>query len=376
MKILILVAGFPPAYLAGGPIRSITAMLKNADSRHRVFVLTNNYDLGSEEPLVADTRIWHKWQSSSVRYLAKGVRGTFVGLGTMRNVKPDVIYLNSFFSLRMSIVFQVLGKLINRSTLVIAPRGELDPGALRQKSFKKQIYLSIARLLGITRNCIWHASSELELSNIEHAVGHKVKVVIRENDTLLPNRSQPPRKSTTTLKVASLSRISPKKNIHVLLAALKSVKEPMRLDILGPAEDLSYFNKCQKIAETLPENIEVHFVGNIDSDSVVDRLNEYDMMLCPTLAENFGHVIAESLAASCPVMCADVTPWTKVLEAGGGVVVRKHDPSGWADCINNYAISGPETWYENRIKAANSYSLWRDSNREPHFFELLDLHIS
>jgi glycosyltransferase involved in cell wall biosynthesis len=46
---------------------------------------------------------------------------------------------------------------------------------------------------------------------------------------------------------------------------------------------------------------------------VREVFSRYDAFVLPTLGENVGHVIAESLSASCPVICSDETPWTDLL---------------------------------------------------------------
>ena len=77
--------------------------------------------------------------------------------------------------------------------------------------------------------------------------------------------------------------------------------------------------------------------GELQPDAVVTTFARYDAFAFPTLGENFGHVIAESLSAGCAVICSDQTPWTPVLLAGGGTVVdaarsavdrRRRSPSG------------------------------------------------
>ena len=41
----------------------------------------------------------------------------------------------------------------------------------------------------------------------------------------------------------------------------------------------------------------------------------------PTRGENFGHIIVESLAAGCPVLLSDRTPWTDFDKKGAGWIV-------------------------------------------------------
>jgi glycosyltransferase involved in cell wall biosynthesis len=37
---------------------------------------------------------------------------------------------------------------------------------------------------------------------------------------------------------------------------------------------------------------------------------EYDFFVLPTIGENFGYVFLEALAAGCPLITSDRTPWT------------------------------------------------------------------
>lgn len=68
----------------------------------------------------------------------------------------------------------------------------------------------------------------------------------------------------------------------------------------------------------------------LELDSVCDAFAQYDAFLFPTLGENLGHVIAESLSAGCPVVCSRSTPWTRVLSRGGGAALASLDFAVWA----------------------------------------------
>ena len=63
-------------------------------------------------------------------------------------------------------------------------------------------------------------------------------------------------------------------------------------------------------------NVSVRYCGPVPFGEAADVLSRYDALLHPTLGENFGHVILEALAAGCPVVVSDATPW-RDLEAKG-----------------------------------------------------------
>ena len=60
------------------------------------------------------------------------------------------------------------------------------------------------------------------------------------------------------------------------------------------------------------------------------------MFFFPTLGENFGHVIHESLAAGTPVLISDQTPWVGLSEKGAGWELPLDNKSAWVNIITTY----------------------------------------
>ena len=118
--------------------------------------------------------------------------------------------------------------------------------------------------------------------------------------------------------VVFLSRIARKKNLARLILALSQVEGPIRLSIAGPIEDPAYWRECKRLIDDLPSNKEVQYVGTVPADSTVEFLANFDLFVLPTLGENFGHVILESLAAGTPVIVGEDTPFGEVEQAGAG----------------------------------------------------------
>src|SRR4029077_14840620 len=87
-------------------------------------------------------------------------------------VRPDVVYLNSFFSTQFSVVAVALRRLylIPAVPFILAPRGEFSAGALSIKPTKKHAFLSAARAPGLHRGIFWQASSAFEAAEIEHQI--------------------------------------------------------------------------------------------------------------------------------------------------------------------------------------------------------------
>ena len=61
----------------------------------------------------------------------------------LNNFNPDVIYLNSFFDFKFSILICLINKYFKKE-LIIFSRGELLLDALRIKYFRKKLYILIS----------------------------------------------------------------------------------------------------------------------------------------------------------------------------------------------------------------------------------------
>ncbi|GAB2517476.1 hypothetical protein GCM10027064_13940 [Microbacterium petrolearium] len=292
----------------------------------------------------------------------------------IRRIRPDVVYLNSLYN----VPFSVLPRLLVASgfwgrgmKVLLAPRGELDPGALQIRALKKRVFNAADRVLRLAARVTWHASSTREERHIRSVHGADAAVVVRENETLLPERALSPSLRGGPLRAVFVSRLSPKKGLLTALQAMRDVDIPMEFDVYGPVEDARYVAECRAAAERIAETVTVRFRGALRPEAVRATLHDYDAMLFPTAGENFGHVIAESLSAACPVVTNDTTPWTELLHAGAGVVVPSPSVGDWRAVVVRIAAMSPAQRLDRRRAAAAAYESWRSQAGGAHVFDLL-----
>jgi glycosyltransferase involved in cell wall biosynthesis len=377
-RILVVAGYFPPAQHGGGPVRSIVAMLRRIPDGFQTTVLTRNTDVDSAAPLTnhAGGSVVEWAPGIGVRYVStRSFRSVASALLGVRRWKPDIIFLNSFFDPSLAIAFQLLiaVKLLQPRLLLLAPRGEFSEGALRLKSRKKAAYIGLYKALRLHKSVAWIASTDEEAADIRRTVDRKARIIVRQNDVELPARAAvpPARDPCKRLRLVHFGRCVPKKGLDIALEALKTVEAPVEFDIFGNEEDRSYTDRCKEIAAELPERSRARFFGHIDAESVRDTIEMYDAALFPTLGENFGHVIAESLSVGCPVMVSDTTPWSETMRHGGGFVVVPNTPQSWAKAIDDYFRVGPTGWAGARSRAAAAYEDWFGQTvNQPHIFEL------
>ncbi|WP_413466826.1 glycosyltransferase [Microbacterium sp. LRZ72] len=257
-----------------------------------------------------------------------------------------------------------------QTPLLVAPRGEFGDGALTRRRFKKRVYISCLRVLGIHRSVIWHSTAPQESTDIRRILGDDAVIVERTNDTLLAPRAANPLAHEGPIRLVFLGRIVPHKGLAVVLAALQDMPVRVELTVFGSREDVGYFAHCKGLASSLPRNVAVDFRGSVPPQEVVRVLHEHDVLVMPTAGENFGHVIAEALSAACVVVTTPMTPWTKVLQAGGGVVIGDRSPNRWRLEIEQLARATRSERLSLRESAAQAYDKWAASPSETHVWAL------
>lgn len=373
VRVLVFSAYYPPAFLGGGALKSVAAIVSQAPEAYDTAVITSDRDLGQREALEVTANSPRHKEGSIVYYGSPDLYHRFRAFIFAHAFKPRIIYTNSFFDPAFSLLPFVLWKtgILRTRYFVIAPRGEFGPGALNIKRSKKTLLLRLFRLVGSAR-VLWHASSPSEAADIRSQIGESAQIIVREDNTSLPPGAAEPTQPGSELRACVVGRVVPVKGIEELLQALAGVSLPIVVDIYGPEEDREYSLRCRSLASRLPPQAVVNFKGAIPSIEVTSTLSTYDVMLLPTRGENFSHVVAEALSVSLPVMCGDVTPWSNYIENGGGVLVGDSGVAAWTGSIEQYAGLTPASRKSKRYAAGKQYEQWRASTAgQSHVFDLI-----
>ncbi|MBG9578179.1 glycosyl transferase family 1, partial [Bacillus thuringiensis] len=82
-----------------------------------------------------------------------------------------------------------------------------------------------------------------------------------------------------------------KKNLKGALTFLKGITGNITFDIYGPIENQNYWSACRNIIESLPNNVQVNYMGQVNNNKVHPLFSNYNAFLFPTFGENYGHVI-------------------------------------------------------------------------------------
>lgn len=313
---------------------------------YEVYVFTGDRDLGDIKPY--KNIITDKWLNqhdgihlfyASPAYLKKKNI-----LQQIRELSPDYIYLNSMFS-KYFAIYPLLMKRQGKisAKMVLAPRGMLKESAVSFKPFKKQLFLTVLRAMGVQKYIAFQATDATEVKDIKRYFGEGASINYIPN---FPGIQQayiePPAKQVGELKMVFVGRIHPIKNLDLLLQCLQTVRATIRLTIVGAIEDAGYWQQCDKLIDSLPENIMVKLVNDVPHQELELILLKQHLFCLPTRGENFGHAIFEALAAGRPVLISDQTPWRNLESRHAGWDLSLNDALGFTTVIEKVATMTQE----------------------------------
>ena len=335
-SVLIVTNYYLPGYKSGGPIKSISLLSEKLKKYFNISVLTSNHDSGDLIPykdIVFNEAL--NLNGYDVVYLSKLTYLNFIN--NVRRLRPDIIYLNSFFSnlTRICLVLNSVG-FIN-AKIVVAPRGEISSGALSINPNRKALYIRLVKMTGlIEKKIFFHATSLSEKNYIESFFRNSVTMIpnLAAKNNIVYRRA----KERGMVKIVFLSRIVQKKNLIYALELLDIMKYPnIYFDIYGVIEDPEYWRKCK---ELIGLNNNITYKGSVTPDNVSKTLSKYHIFFLPTRNENFGHAIVEAMQSGVIPLISNQTPWSDL---------DNYD-AGWSFSLDNKFL------FKNTILEVRDYS--------------------
>lgn len=367
-KILVLTDWYYPGFKAGGPIQSCRNLVLALKDSIDFYVFTSNTDLGESQPypgVVSD-----KWIAISPgENVYYGQPGTFSKkklAEVINSIKPDLIYLNSMFSVRFTIIPLIIlffGKY--KCKIVLAPRGMLNDSALFYKPLKKKVFLKLFKLLGLHWNIHFHATDLKEEKDIIKNFPNAKAVSLAPN---FANQKTPKRlvidKNPGTLKLVFLSRITPVKNLLFVVDLLKKNNFPgtIHLTVAGEIEDKIYWQSCLEKVKSFPSNIQFEYAGAIEHEGLLDWLQQFHFLFLPTFGENFGHAIFEAFIAGKPVIISDKTPWQDLQSKDLGWEIPLSDEKGFVNAITEALEMGQHQYNVMSLMCGSFADTYRNNN--------------
>jgi len=332
MKILYVCSFYKPAYVYGGPTRSVSALCEElAHLGATVTVLTTNangtqpLDVPLRQPVYVDgvTVYYHP--------VVPGFPRMFFYSPELAHVceelvsAHDLVVLETFFTYPTGPVVKACLQM--NKPYIIPPRGQLLFWALRQKQLKKQLYMVLlgryyldhAAALQCSDPVEFEALKSLKLKTPAFVVPNGLNTSVWKNLPpwgALRRTLGIPDDARVLLMLGRLHRVKNPELAVEMLGLLERVDT--HLIFAGPDEE-GYQARLQNRAIALGCSNKIHFTGLLAGEALLQALADANLLVMPSVMESFGMAAVEAMSAGLPVLLSEHVPVGRwVEEAGAG----------------------------------------------------------
>jgi glycosyltransferase involved in cell wall biosynthesis len=319
MHVLCVTDYYKPAYIYGGPARSVPAL---CEAMARTGVQMTVFTTNANGPgRVLDVPICQPLNIDGVQVFYFPVLWALarfhpfysprLGIACEVNgIKFDAVYIPGDWTYPNYKAGQI--SIRNNIPYVISPRGSFMTWSMREKSLKKRIYLELIERKLIDSASAIQVTSSLEEEQI-HKWNFKPPVVIVPNGIDLssyhdlPDRGRfrellnIPSNGTLSLFIGRLHKHKRLDLIIESFAAFAKNKKDSHLLIVGSDDDGS-----GKAAEEQVRNLymvdQIHFMGHLNGLDLLQAYVDADLLVLLSYHENFGMVAVEAMAVGLPVL--------------------------------------------------------------------------
>jgi glycosyltransferase involved in cell wall biosynthesis len=209
----------------------------------------------------------------------------------------------------------------------------LDRWSLRQKAWKKQLYLTFLerRTIQKAEALHWTSDEERQHSGVANASTRGFVLPLG-----LPHAAYQNLPASTDFvekrpwlrgrkMILFLGRLHPKKQPDVVIHAFHAIHRefPEASLVLAGTGEQGYLNLLQKLVRQLGLESHVLFLGMLKGREVQEAYVAATLFVLPSLDENFGLAVAEAMAAGCPVVISRQVALSKEIEKySAGIVIE------------------------------------------------------
>jgi glycosyltransferase involved in cell wall biosynthesis len=339
MRVVHVTPYFAPAFVYGGPPRSILALcqgLQGAGIDVEVVTTVANgaIDLPPSSQGSIEPSGWpaDQYDGVPVHYAARAFPSACFNAAIREPIhvaltRSDVCHIHGLWTVPAWQAARAARQL--GVPFVVSPRGMLQPAAREHRGWRKRVAFELFERHYLMDAVRLHATSEAEAAVLRTIV-EPARVVTIPNgiDLSAPDRAPSGARARFGIPedvplVAFVGRLHPIKRLDLLTEAVALVREAYpstRLILAGPEE-----GGLAPIAWQLARlGQSVQVVGSLDDDAKWALLRESTALVMCSDSENFGASVAEAMAAACPVVVAQTCPWREVQEQGCGFWVPQN----------------------------------------------------
>ncbi len=334
MRLLCITGYYKPAYVYGGPVRSVSTLCENLASRGiDVTIFTTNAN-GPGQSLNVPTSYPVELEGVRVHYFPRSelarlfpFHSSELGRACWAQMDQfDLVYFCATWTYPMF----VGGRAACAANIpyIISPMGSFMRGALKEKWFKKWLYFHLVEKHLVNQAQIIRCTSALEEEQLQDLSLRPHSVIIPEGINLdffssLPKRGDL-RKALGLSSKAQLSifvgRLAPEKRLSFTIQAFSQIAGQLphtHLALIGP--DQGCRSSLQHQVDVLKLKDRVHFTGKLTGADLLQAYADADLLVLLSRRENFGMAAIEAMAAGLPVLLSNavgLADYVKQAQAG------------------------------------------------------------
>ncbi len=311
-QVLVFIDWYKPFFKAGGPVRSLVNMVDHLHDHIDFHIVTGDRDYtATTSPAEPSKDQWTTQDKGErVWYASPEGRSGVRWKALLQERAWDAVYINGMWS-RWSTMLPLWLLRGTKQRRIVAVRGMLASGVMRQKNTLKRLTLLVMRAAGCFKGVEFQATNAEEVEDVKRwfgsdAVVHLVPNLGRKLDRDTP---APISKRPGELRLVSVGRIAQEKNTLFAIERLGGITGDVSFDLYGTVYDEQYWQRCQAAIATLPPNVRVPWHGEVAPEHVPEVLATAHVVFMPSVGENFGHSMLEALSVGRPLLISDRTPW-------------------------------------------------------------------
>ena len=326
MKITLLVALFPPKWLAGTEIATYNIAMHLAKRGHQVHVITTQ-DAGLPK-----------------KSLEEGFWIYRLGLSKIRFFGVIVFWLKVIFAIKKT----------NSGIVHAQGIGMGIPAFLAKKLLRKpyvvwgqgsDVYLPWRFKNPISKLVLKNANAVIALTD---DMKREMQKICSRDVSVIPNGIDLSsfgyllrKEARSKLQIKEVEKVilfvgtlRPVKGIRYLIEAMMIIKdknENTKLFLVGDGEERTYL---ENLVKELMLDEYVMFIGEVPNEKVPEYMVAADVFVLPSLSESFGIVNIEAMACGLPVIATKVGGLPEIIRDGeNGVLVEPKNPEEIAENI-------------------------------------------
>jgi len=335
VKLLFVTPFYKPAFIYGGPTRSLPALCEAlvAEGSEVSVYTTDAKGSGSldiplgiaQDVKGVKVHFYRRVWGGNYYFAPDLIKACYNNVG-----KFDLMYIYSTWTYP----FVPCCRAAHRAAVpyVVSPRTSFMRETWKGKQLKKWAYHFLVERHWITKASALHYTTNLELRESEW-LGLRTPFFIVPNPvdqtefSCLPARGvfRAAQNIAADAKVVLyLGRIEPRKGLDLTLAAFAqaSSREPRAFLVLAGPEEENYGAILKQIVAQLGIVDRVIFTGYLDAETRLKALVDADLFVLTSYSENFGMAVVEAMAAGLPVILSDMVGIAEdVREEQAGIVV-------------------------------------------------------